>query len=759
MDKKQIHKNHNINKQKRLNNTISKNVNKEQKIKDIKKEKEKKDKPVRNKRILAVSILVTVIFSILIIRLFIIQFIESGSLKEKAYQQQTANLTITPKRGSIYDTNGKTLAISSPVDTVSINPKKVKYADNTEVAPEKLATIFSSVFGLEYEEVLEKIKSDKSVVTIAEKVESDKIELLKETLKENNITAGINIDADTKRYYPYDTLASNLIGFYGTDKGLEGLEARWESVLAGTSGKRIVSTDSARQEIPNQEQTYIPAQNGSNITLTIDVNIQKIVEKYLEQAVTEHNCKRGGNAIIMDPATGDILAMASYPNYNLNEPFSVDSTQWRNTAISNTYEPGSTFKLINAAIALEENIITDTEKKEFMCNGYEKFSDGTKINCWRYYAPHGSQSLRQALMNSCNPAFMQLGKRIGIQTMYKYYEAFGLFNTTGIPLYGEAGSIFHKIENVGEVELATISFGQRFNITPLQLITAISAIANDGVLMQPRLVKSIESTDQDGSTTTIEPVTVRQVISKETALKMLDMMETVVTNGTGQYASVRGYSIGGKTGTSEPNPDRPEDGKTASFVGAAPIVNPEVVILVTLYNPTTGATEGGSAAGPVVSQILSEVLPYLGIASSASSSSDASSSYTSKTLVDVRNKTVAEAKKILRNYGFNVVYNNIGENESETLVVDQVPKPGVKLMANSTVCLYSESSNLRQSIKVPNLKGKTLDEARNMLNAAKLNLNFEGAGIVINQSPAADTYVEEGSIVDVSLMKEIADAH
>lgn len=673
---------------------------------------------------LIISLLVLIF---LIFRLAWIQFVQGSWLKEQAYKQQTSNLTISPKRGTIYDTNGKALAISAQVDTVSVNPKKVKYEDNKDVEPEKLANILSTIFELNYEDVLTKITSDSSIVTIAEKVEKDKIDLLTNTLKENKITAGINIDSDTKRYYPYDNLASNLIGFFGTDKGLEGIEARWDSVLTGTSGKKIIATDSSSREIPNKDKTYIPAQNGSNITLTIDVNIQTIAEKYLKQAVTENSCARGGNVIIMEPSSGDILAMATYPDYNLNDPFSVDSSVWRNKAVSNTYEPGSTFKLINAAIALEEGVV-DTDSKNFVCNGYEQFGS-TKINCWRYFAPHGSQSLRESLENSCNPAFMQLGQKLGIQTLYKYYKAFGLFDNTGIALYGEADSIFHNINNVGPTELATMSFGQRFNITPLQLITAVSAMANDGVLMQPRIVKEIENTDT-GVITTVDTKSVRQVISKETSLKMISMMESVVSEGTGQYGAVKGYTIGGKTGTSEPNPAKPEEGRTASYIAVAPVANPEVVILVTLYNPTSGSNQGSSAAGPVVSQILSEVLPYLGIPSSDTSAT--SSTASASTLVDVRNKSIAEAKRQLKGYGFDVKYTNTGENESKTLVIDQNPKPGVRLLEGSTICLYSENSNTRISSTVPNLKGKSLAEAKNILKARNLNIDFDGTRCCYN---------------------------
>lgn len=731
-------------------------MSKKNNTKKSRSDKESVRSSIRIKKLNKTFLAYIIVFILLFIRLGWLQIVQSSSLKEMAYKQQINDTVISPKRGTIYDSNKKVLAISAQVDTVSINPGKVKYKDDTIVEPSKLATIFSTIFALNYNEVLEKINSQSSSVIIAEKQEKDKIDLLKTTLKENNITAGVNIDSDTKRYYPYDNLASNLIGFYGTDKGLEGIEARWDDILTGVSGKKISSKGPSSQEIPNTEQSYIPAQNGSNITLTIDTNIQTIVEKYLKQAVTENSCVRGGTAVIMKPSTGDILAMATYPDYNLNSPFEVDTSVWRNKVVSNTYEPGSTFKVINSAIALEENVV-DTDSKNFMCNGYEMFGD-TKIQCWKYFNPHGLQTLREALENSCNPAFMQLGKKIGIETLYKYYKAFGLFDTTNIALYGEASGIFHNIENVGPTELATISFGQRFNITPLQLVTAISCIANNGILMQPRIVSEIENTDT-GAITTIEPTEVRQVISKETSLKILDCMESVVTEGGGSYGAVKGYSIGGKTGTSEPNPDKPEEGKTVSFVAVAPTTNPELVILVTLYQPTVADASGGGTAAPVVSQILSEVLPYMGVAASGTNTQNTVSSTTS-TVPDIRNKTVAEAKSLLKSYGFNVKYINTGIKEDEAIVTDQVPKAGVRLQAShSTICLYSETSGAKEVVTVPNLKGKTLAQATNILKAMNLNITFDGAGIVVSQSVAVGTTVEEGTIIDVTLKKQTSDLH
>lgn len=593
-------------------------------------------------------------------------------------------------------------------------------------------------------------------------------------MKDNEIASGINIDADVKRYYPYGNLASSLIGFCDTDNnGQEGLELEWNSVLSGTPGKMVTITDAVSGLIPDKNQSYVAAENGSNITLTIDATIQSIVEKYLKQACIENDCKSGGTAIVMDPSTGDILAMATYPDYDLNNPrntpeYLLDTwdtltstdklnslyTLWRNKCVTDTYEPGSTFKIITAAVGLEENLVDTDIANDFSCIGHEVIN-GLTINCWKWQSAHGSQTLRQALMNSCNPAMMQLGKRIGGDTLYKYYEAFGLFNKTGIATSGEANSYFWNEEDLGPIELATMSFGQRFRVTPIQLITAISSVANDGILVQPRIVKQIENPDTN-SIITIDPTNVRQVISKETAKQVMTMLESVVTDGTGKYGQVKGYSVAGKTGTSEPDLTNKNAMYVASFVGISPVENPEAVVLVTLYDPQgTAGHQGGTIAAPVASEILSEVLPYLGVPSDdlTQSSSDGLETIT---VPDVRNKTVAEAKKTLESIGFTAI---IAGNDTSLIVTDQVPKPGTSLIKGATVNIYSSGNEARVSVEVPNLKGMTFAQARNTLKARKLNISVTGSGVVLAQDPMAGSTVEEGTVIHVTLKKEIQDAH
>ena len=729
------------------------------------------------------TLLVTIIIIIILIaRIAVLQFVDGNHLKELAYNQQTINQIISPKRGNIYDSTGKALAISAQVDTVTINPSKfIKNTDElTHTLQEKVAKGLSEIFELNYDEIFAKITSNSQVETIIKKVEQEKVDKLKKWMKENDVSIGINIDEDTKRYYPYDTVASNLLGFCGSDnQGLSGIESKWDSVLTGTPGKIVSSKGSDQKEIPNAEETYISAENGSDLTLTIDLNIQSIVEKYLKQAVDDNNCKKGGNVIVMNPKNGDILAMACYPDYNLNSPYTPNSKlaetydslsdtekstslykMWSNKSVAETYEPGSVFKVITSSVALEENITVTDNNSDFYCKGYEEFEDASadkplRIACWRAQ-PHGVQSLRQALMNSCNPAFMQLGKRIGAPTLYKYYQAFGLFDSTNSGLYGEQNSIFQKLDSVGPVELATMSFGQRLNVTPLQMATAIACVANDGKLMKPRIVKQLTNVDT-GATNEMPVTQVRQVISKKTSEEVKSMMESVVTSGTGRHAAVNGYSIGGNTGTSEPVYTRTEEGYVASYVAISPIEDTQVVLLLTLYDPPKNNHQGGQLAGPVVSQMLSEILPYLNVPSSEEPSSDNSSNNTI-IVPDIRNKTVAEAEKILKSAGFNPK-SYIEGDANNTLVVEQTPKPGAYLAKNSLIVLYGEANNISTSITVPDLKNMNASQATTILRDKNLNIDIEGSGTVISQDPPKDSQVQEGSIIRVTLKQNLTDAH
>lgn len=721
------------------------------------------------KRLKGFLVFIFIVFIALVARIGAIQFIDGTWLKERAYSQSTSSTVVSAKRGTIYDSNGKALAISAEVDTVSVNPEYLVVKEKGEVNQEKtqelrekMAQKFAEIFSLEYDDVLKKLNSSRSVETIASKVETDKVTTLKAWLKENKISSGVNIDEDVKRYYPYNNLASNLIGFCGTNnQGLDGIELSYDDELKGTNGKLITAISVIQTAIPDQNEQYIAPENGSNIYLTIDSNIQTIAEKYLKQAVEENNCQRGGNAIAMNPENGEILAMATYPDYNLNDPYTPNESlskgwdklssqeqsnklysMWRNRAVLDTYEPGSTFKIIAASIGLEEKIVETDTAGDFYCGGSETVS-GTRISCANR-SGHGSQSLRNALENSCNPALIQLGQRIGVSTFYKYLDAFGFFKKTGIDLPSEGTSSFWKEKNVGPVELATMSFGQRFTITPMQLVKAAAAIANEGKLVTPHVVKEIENPDT-GTVKTIQTNEERQVISEDTANKIKDMMKSVVETGGGKYAQVKGYEIGGKTGTSEADPNHPENGYVASFLAIAPVDNTKIVLLLTLYAPKVRNYYGGSIAAPAVSQMLSEILPYLDIPSNNSDEGNVEL----VSVPNVTNKTIAEAQKILKAAGLE--YSSVGD--ADNIVSEQVPKSGTQLQKNGIVKIYAEGKDERVSQTVPDLKGVSLAQAKVMLKARNLNISSKGTGIVIAQDPKAGTSVDEGTVINVTLQE------
>ena len=697
------------------------------------------------------------------------QIVKGKELREREQLQSIASSTIDAKRGIIYDCNKKALAISADVDTITVNPKLITVKvdgnvdeEKTKSLKEKIAKEFSDLFKLDYNETLNKLNSEKSTETIAEKVETDKVKELKNWMKENSTYSGINIDEDTKRYYPFNNLASNLIGFCGSDnQGLDGIELEYDDVLKGTNGKLTTAISASQKAIPDSNKEYIAPENGSNLYLTIDSTIQSIAEKYLKQAVEENNCKRGGNVIIENPETGEILAMATYPDYNLNTPYEPNEwikdrfdklsqtektnklySMWRNRAVLDTYEPGSTFKTIIASTALENGITTTDIQGDFYCSGAQKVADAV-IHCAKE-SGHGSESLRQALENSCNPALIQLGQRIGKDTLYKYFKLFGLFDKTGIDLPSEGTSTFWDKKDVGPVELATMSFGQRFSITPMQLVKAVSAIANGGNLITPHIVKSIENTDT-GTITNIETKIERQVISKDTSDKMKSIMKDVVEVGGGTYAQVQGYTIGGKTGTSEPDPNHKENGYVSSFLAIAPVENTKLVVLLTLYAPQTKNYYGGKIAAPVVSQILSEVLPYMNIPSNdiATAKEDLIST------PNVKNKTLSNAKEILEKAGLKYEYSG----SADDIITEQMPASGTQLKKGGIVMLYSEKNKERKEQEVPDLKGITYERAKNILASKKLNISSTGDGIVIAQNPKAGSKVEEGTVISVTLQE------
>ena len=645
----------------------------------------------RKKRMYFMIVMVFITMFGLCTRIFWIQFVMGEKLKKMAYIQHTMERAFNPCRGTIYDATGKKiLAVSGSVESVTVNPVNIKKEDK-----ERLARKLSDLFELDYEKTLKKVSKRSSIETIVTKIDKEKSNELRKWLLDNDITTGVNIDVDTKRFYPYNTMASQIIGFCGSDnQGLMGIESKYDEELKGKKGSIVKLTDAKGGNLDKEGEDYIEAQNGNDLILTIDATVQGITEKYLKEACIDNVCTDGGNIIIMNPQNGEILAMAGYPDYNLNSPYvpiteeanswdnlskeekiKIQQNMWRNKAISDSYEPGSTFKLITASAALEEGI-TDTDNSgEFNCGGGITVG-GVRIKCWRYYRPHGTESLREALMNSCNPVFISLGQRLGVSIYYSYLEKFGLLQKTGIDLQGEGGSIFLSENKVGPVELATISFGQRFEITPIQMITAVATIANGGNYIKPKVVKKIVNS-VNGEVKEIKTDIRKRAISEETSKKVLSMMESVVAEGTGKNAQVKGYSIGGKTGTSE---DGVNTGKyVTSFVGVAPIENPQIVILITLYNPTgEGGHQGGGVAAPIASQVLGEVLPYLQVSKNKSEEEN------KKVVVpDIVGLKIQEAKKVLSDVNLNI---DLPENSDENSIInEQIPIPGIEVFEGSNI--------------------------------------------------------------------------
>lgn len=677
-------------------------------FKKLNKKNKRNSEPIgtlsKKKRMKREMIIAILLLALLVVRIGFIQFVQGEELQSMAYMQQTLDRNINPKRGTIYDATGKTiLAVSSTVETITVTPTTIKKEDR-----EKIATALSSIFSLDYEKVLKKVSKRRSIETIIKKVDKEKADELRVWMQNNNITTGINIDEDTKRYYPFNNLASQIIGFCGSDnQGLDGIEALYDKTLKGSTGKITKLRDAKGGDIDDTSEDYIKAVNGDDLVLTIDSTIQGIAEKYLKEACIDNKCTDGGNIIVMNPKNGDIMALAGYPNYNLNEPYSPNTDElksvwdtlsqedktknmqamWRNKAVSDTYEPGSTFKLVTASASLEEKIAEVDKAGEFCCTGGIEIA-GVRMKCWRYYRPHGSESLRQALMNSCNPVFIGLGQKLGVHTYYSYLEKFGFLRKTGIDLPGEAGSIFLKEEKVGPVELGTIAFGQRFEVTPIQMVTMVSTIANGGTYIQPRVVKATID-GKTGERKEIEIIKKDRVISEETAQNVLSMMESVVADGTGRNSQVKGYRIGGKTGTSE---DGVNTGKyVTSFIGVAPISDPSVAVLITLYNPTgEGGHQGGGVAAPIGSQIFGEVLPYLEVVKDNEGEEQVKNDVQ---VPNIEGKSIKEAESILKENNLKLVINNEQEgiDKENTIIKEQTPKAGVKVKEEANV--YVELTN------------------------------------------------------------------
>lgn len=675
----------------------------------------------------------------LLFRLAYLQIVIGEELKKGALEQWTKSIDIKSKRGIIYDRKGKKLAVSVNAFTVYAAPADIKN-------PRETARILSEILDMEEELLYEKVTKNQREEKIKQWITREEAHELRQLR-----LAGISVVEDNKRYYPYGNFASYILGFTDVDNiGAYGIERTYEEYLTGTPGKWIKMTDAANRQLPYDGEKIYESQDGNSLILTIDETIQHFAEKAAQQALLDNKAKNV-SIIIMEPNTGDILAMTTKPDYDPNNPrepidgnlkkeweeLPIDQLQtkwfdlWRNFAVSDIYEPGSTFKLITAAAALEENITNEND--HYYCSGFVKVQ-GRELKCARWYNPHGSLTFREGMDNSCNVVFVDVGRKLGKENLYKYLKAFGFGQKTNIDLLGEQpGIIPANTDVIKEINLATMSYGHGVAVTPIQLVTAVSAISNGGNLMQPRLVKELIN-DQGDIVKEFPPEVKRQVISKQTSDTMLSMMETVVTEGSGTRAIVPGYRIGGKTGTAE----KVIDGVYAkgkyigSFVAVAPIDDPKLAILVIVDDPSAGTHYGGSVAAPVAQAVLEETFNYLEIAPTISDE-DEDEIMQNIQVPDVRNENIGDAGRILRDLGLKYTTEYI-DITSDAMVLDQFPSPGVEVQKGSIIDLFLNNKPSNQ-ITMPYLIDKDKDEVIHILDEMNLQYTLEGQGKVVSQDP------------------------
>lgn len=721
---------------------------------------------IQNRTMILMAVLGVLVFLILVIKLFSLQILRHDELEAKALDQQTRSTEVAATRGTIYDRNGNIMAISATAETVFLSPLEMDRALSDKDNPvawtkDSVAQKLSEILEINKEGILKKMeRTDSQYEVLKLRVEEDVADQIRTFINDEGV-AGVYMVTDAKRYYPYATLASQIIGFVGTDNyGLYGLEARYNDVLDGETGLVVSTKDPTGSDMLYGYEQYYKAQNGSDIVLTLDATVQYYVEKALSEMVTSTEAQ-GATGIVMDVETGAVLAMASSPTYDLNDPSAVYESrlaslvkdgqlnladaqlrQWRNRAINDTYEPGSTFKVLTLAAALEEGVID--ENTTFDCTGSIHVLDAT-IHCSNR-AGHGHQTLEQTAGNSCNPAFITYGLRLGTEKFYRYMKDFGLVNGSGIDLEGEALGIFAPQETASELDLACYAFGQNFNTTPVALISAQAACINGGYLHTPYVVERV--VDSEGNVLSSHDSTpVRQVVSEETSALVRQCLEYVVSSGTGRNGQVHGYRIGGKTGTA----DKGNTGEVVlSFMCFAPADDPKYIMLLTLDSPTGEGRGGGGTVAPYASRIMGEILPYLGVEPSYSAEELLGSDTTVNYVIGM---TVADAEEKLKSKGFSVKV--VGDGDT---VTDQTPEGGTVIPGKSRVILYAGSEKPDTLCTVPSLVGLSPSEANMAVSSAGLLLRFtgttdsgSGSVRVINQSEAAGAQVEAGTVISVQL--------
>ncbi|WP_027629527.1 PASTA domain-containing penicillin-binding protein [Ruminiclostridium cellobioparum] len=715
------------------------------------------------KRLLFILGVFTFFTALLVFRIGWIQIANGQEYQQKAYEQQTNNRTISPKRGTIYDRNMKPLAVSGSVETVTINPQMVREL-NKDV--DLVASGLAEILEMQKDTIIKKINRKTQYELIKQKIDKDVGSQVREWKKKNNVV-GIFVDEDTKRFYPNSNLAAHVIGFTNVDNdGIDGVEKMMEQYLKGVPGKILSEVDASGMELTMGEEKYIQPQDGNDVILTIDETIQYFAEKALEKAISDNNVINGGTAIVMDPRNGELLALTSKPDFDLNSPRAapkgkdkaawtgtstedvqyLQKTVWRNKAVVDTYEPGSTFKPVTAAAGLEEGAITPETQ---VTDATVKIA-GHSINCWKPNA-HLHETFREGVYNSCNPVFVRLAQQLGIDKFYSYVKAFGFYQKTGIDLPGEAGSIIHTKPT--EIDMATASFGQRFQITPIQLIQAYGAIANGGDLITPHVVKEV--VDESGNVIKkVEPKVVRSVISRQTSDTLKDILKGVVDVGTGKNARVPGYKIGGKTGTSETRESEQlmVQGKNkryiVSFSAIAPTDNPVICVLVVLDYPDIYNPGGGVLVAPVVGKLIDEILTYKGIEKEYTDD-DKKLLKQEVQVPDVKGKTVKEAINLLKQN--KLEYKIEGSNRDLSAIVqEQTPKSTALLHENSIVILYTYKPTNEAEAMVPDVKNKTINEATQAFKKAGINIDINGTGTAVSQQVEAGKTVKKGAVVEVT---------
>jgi stage V sporulation protein D (sporulation-specific penicillin-binding protein) len=690
------------------------------------------------KRLTWIFLLASLFFFILIGRLAWIQFVQGEELHNKALEVRLRDVPVEAKRGSILDRNGKELVTSISVDSIYATPGHVK---NPREAAEKLAPILD----MDVDTLYKRLTRKSSFEWIKRKVDNDTAQRVREL----NLT-GIEFVEESKRYYLKPTLAPHVLGFTGIDnQGLIGIEKSYDEELRGQPGRIVVEHDAAGRPVPEAIHQYIPPKPGYDLVLTIDETIQYFVERELDKVVAQYNPKFA-LVIVMDPETGGILAMGNRPTFNPNNWQEEPREVWdKNPAIWYNYEPGSTFKIVTAAAALDEGTVRPEDR--FFDPGYIKVAD-RNIRCWKA-GGHGSQSFAEVIQNSCNPGFIAVGLNTGKDKFYKYIEAFGFGQRTGIRLPGEAGGIVIPQKSATTLNLATMSIGQSIAVTPIQLVNAVAAVANDGMLMKPQLVKEIRYNGKTVST--IKPEKVRQVISRDTAHQLCGLLESVVAEGTGRNAFVEGYRVGGKTGTAQVVGERGGyvDGRyVASFAGIAPVDNPKVAVLVVVAEPKGGIYYGGQVAAPVFQAVVRDTLRYLGIPETPGLVKpkepwEVETPRVEVTVPNVVNYPVEDACRAIQSAGLK--YRTRGEGE---IVYEQTPGAGARVNGGTTVILELQPVGKRKSgdpVTVPDLRGLSIKEAGNLLENIGLRLAPEGSGVAIEQSVKPGQKVAEGTVIKV----------